>query len=38
LSYTSTQETTIVLYGQDPVEFMYVNTADDPRVAKRGAK
>jgi quercetin dioxygenase-like cupin family protein len=30
-AYTSTQETTIVLYGQGPVEFKYVNPADDPR-------
>ena len=27
-------ETTIVLYGQGPVEFKYVNPADDPRNAK----
>ena len=26
-------ETTIVLYGQGPVEFKYVNPADDPRHA-----
>jgi quercetin dioxygenase-like cupin family protein len=26
-------ETTIVLYGQGPVEFKYVNPADDPRTA-----
>lgn len=25
-------ETTIVLYGQGPVEFKYVNPADDPRT------
>jgi hypothetical protein len=29
------QETTIVLYGQGPVEFKYVNPADDPRTAKK---
>jgi quercetin dioxygenase-like cupin family protein len=29
-AYT-TQETTIVLYGQGPVEFKYANPADDPR-------
>jgi len=29
-AYT-TQETTIVLYGQGPVEFKYVNPNDDPR-------
>ena len=27
-------ETTIVLYGQGPVEFKYVNPADDPRNKK----
>jgi len=27
------QESTIVLYGQGPVEFKYVNPADDPRHA-----
>jgi quercetin dioxygenase-like cupin family protein len=31
-AYTTT-ETTIVLYGQGPVEFKYVNPADDPRNA-----
>lgn len=31
-AYTAT-ETTIVLYGQGPVEFKYVNPADDPRNA-----
>ena len=25
-------ETTVVLYGQGPVEFKYVNAADDPRT------
>jgi hypothetical protein len=29
----TTGETTIVLYGQGPVEFKYVNPADDPRNA-----
>ena len=33
-AYT-TQETTIVLYGQGPVEFKYVNPADDPRNAAK---
>ncbi len=28
----------IVLYGQGPVEFKYVNPADDPRNAKGAAK
>jgi quercetin dioxygenase-like cupin family protein len=27
--------TTIVLYGQGPVEFKYVNPADDPRNSKK---
>lgn len=31
-AYTSEQETTIVLYGQGPVQFKYVNPADDPRT------
>lgn len=31
-AYT-TEETTILLYGQGPVEFKYVNAADDPRHA-----
>ena len=30
-AYTKT-ETTILLYGQGPVEFKYVNPADDPRT------
>jgi quercetin dioxygenase-like cupin family protein len=34
-AYTTTQETTIVLYGQGPVEFKYVKPADDPRTAKK---
>jgi quercetin dioxygenase-like cupin family protein len=33
-AYASSQETTIILYGQGPVEFKYVNPADDPRTAK----
>jgi quercetin dioxygenase-like cupin family protein len=32
-AFTAAQETTIVLYGQGPVEFKYVNPADDPRNA-----
>ena len=32
-AYT-TQESTIILFGQGPVEFKYVNPADDPRAAK----
>ena len=31
----TTSETTIVLYGQGPVEFKYVNPSDDPRMAKK---
>jgi quercetin dioxygenase-like cupin family protein len=34
-AYTTSQEATIVLYGQGPVEFKYVNPADDPRSAKK---
>jgi len=33
-AYTQ-EETTIVLYGLGPVEFKYVNPADDPRNAKQ---
>jgi quercetin dioxygenase-like cupin family protein len=36
-AYTAA-ETTIVLYGQGPVEFNYVNPADDPRNAKTATK
>lgn len=36
-AYTAT-ETTIVLYGQGPVEFKYVNPADDPRNASKATK
>jgi hypothetical protein len=32
------RETAIVLYGQGPVEFKYVNPADDPRNAKTSTK
>jgi hypothetical protein len=35
-AYTTAQETIIVLYGQGPVKFNYVNPADDPRNAKKG--
>ena len=34
-AYTGSQEATIILYGQGPVEFKYVNPADDPRNAKK---
>jgi quercetin dioxygenase-like cupin family protein len=37
-AYTSAAETTIVLYGQGPVEFKYVNPADDPRHAKTSTR
>jgi hypothetical protein len=31
-------ETTIVLYGQGPVEFKYVNPSDDPRNAAKQSR
>jgi quercetin dioxygenase-like cupin family protein len=37
-AFTTSQETTIVLYGQGPVEFKYVNPADDPRSAKKSTQ
>jgi quercetin dioxygenase-like cupin family protein len=36
-AYT-TAPTTIVLYGQGPVEFKYVNPSDDPRNKKTGTR
>ena len=33
--YTTAAETTVVLYGVGPVDFKYVNPADDPRNAKK---
>lgn len=33
-AYTGAQPVTIVLYGQGPVEFKYVNPSDDPRNKK----
>jgi len=33
-AYTGAAEATIVLYGIGPVDFKYVNPADDPRNAK----
>jgi quercetin dioxygenase-like cupin family protein len=33
-AYTTAQETTLILYGQGPVDFKYVNPADDPRMKK----
>jgi quercetin dioxygenase-like cupin family protein len=37
-AYTTAAETTIVLYGQGPVEFKYVNPSDDPRNGSKGTK
>ena len=37
-AFTTNSETTIVLYGQGPVEFKYVNPADDPRNQNKGTK
>jgi quercetin dioxygenase-like cupin family protein len=37
-AFTGGQQTTIVLYGQGPVEFKYVNPADDPRNKKSGTE
>jgi quercetin dioxygenase-like cupin family protein len=37
-AYAGAKETTIVLYGQGPVEFKYVNPADDPRTANKETK
>lgn len=37
-AYTGNQETTIILYGQGPVDFKYVNPADDPRNAPHPSK
>ena len=37
-AFTTTAETTIVLYGQGPVEFKYVNPADDPRTQSKGTR
>ena len=36
-AYTTAQATTIILYGQGPVEFKYVNPSDDPRAVKKSA-
>jgi mannose-6-phosphate isomerase-like protein (cupin superfamily) len=33
-AYTTAAESTIVLYGQGPVEFKYVNPSDDPRTTR----
>jgi quercetin dioxygenase-like cupin family protein len=37
-AYTTTKETTIILYEQGPAELKYVNHADDPRNADRRTK
>jgi len=37
-AFTTTTETTIVLYGMGPVEFKYVNPNDDPRTAKKSTQ
>ena len=37
-AYAGTAGADIVLYGQGPIEFKYVNPADDPRNAKPAAK
>jgi quercetin dioxygenase-like cupin family protein len=34
-AFTGAEGATIVLYGQGPVEFKYVNPADDPRTATK---
>lgn len=37
-AYAGASGAEIVLYGQGPVEFKYVNPADDPRSAKPASK
>jgi quercetin dioxygenase-like cupin family protein len=37
-AYTTTAETSIVLYGVGPVEFKYVNPSDDPRNGKSSTR
>ena len=32
--FTTAAETEVVLYGQGPIDFTYVNPADDPRKVK----
>ena len=34
-AYTTTRETVVILYGTGPVDFKYVNPADDPRNATK---
>jgi hypothetical protein len=37
-AFTRDEETTIVLYGEGPVEFNYVNPNDDPRNQPNGVR
>jgi quercetin dioxygenase-like cupin family protein len=37
-AFTTAAETEIVLYGQGPIDFTYVNPADDPRKVKTSAR
>ena len=37
-AYTAGEGATIVLYGVGPVEFKYVNPADDPRTVKSASR
>ena len=37
-AYTGDKEATLVLYGVGPVDFKYVNPADDPRAMKSASK
>jgi quercetin dioxygenase-like cupin family protein len=37
-AFTASAATTIVLYGQGPVDFKYVNPSDDPRNAKTSTR
>ena len=37
-AFTTAVETEIVLYGQGPIDFKYVNPADDPRKAKTSTR
>jgi len=37
-AYTGQQATTILLYGIGPLDFKYVNPADDPRNAPKAAR
>ena len=37
-AFTTAAETEIVLYGQGPIDFKYVNPADDPRKVKTSTR